>query len=249
MQKWEEWNNPYPRWVKTHTKTARDWVIIAAILITLGLIYAYVRVLILGPYSGNFRHFPEMNAVYPVALETAKEANPKAQLAMIEIMGRRNYDFQERFDPALDYKTEFYFCSPEEDGWGLQVEVRKVKRGIFRTGYDIRTRGPSNQFKEYLSANCIEHLIHEVPENTKKIVEYIRENIPYGTLSLIEPVPHVLWMKSERDIGNYWGALFKYRHADLAYGILLDSSGNVLKEAGEVGYLYEWQLHDLGDYP
>ena len=184
--------------------------------------------------------------MYTVAIETALEENPNAQLAMIVVWGREYFDVYEMYDPELDYKTSFFFCSLDDNEWTLQIDVSKDKDRILKKERVTGKRVVSNDMQRHFLPNCSEHVIGNVPESFKPAVEQLRSN---ANMPSLEPIPRFMWMKSNKEVGVYWTAIFKYQDEDLTYGIMIDDAGTKMKKDDDLRYPYSWQTGDFSNYP
>ena len=245
----KQWSSPYPKWVKSHSLGATHLLIAFVVIISLGLLYAYMRVLILGRYAGKFQNFPDIGLLYPVAKDIALGENPKAQLAMITIVGREYFKAYEVWDEELTYSTSFYFCSPDDE-WTMQIDVAEDRKVFRKQGKVLIKRVVPGNLQSHFLPDCSVHAIDEVPQSFKPLVDFLRGYIPTKDLMVLEPVPRFIWMKSNQDVGVYWTAFFRYDDEDRAYGLMVDERGNELKKESElVDPLFSWQTNEFSVYP
>ena len=203
----------------------------------------------MGPYSSRF---PGLGEIYPLALEIAKANNPDAQVAMIVVQAEGLYTLDEIYDEELNYTTDFYFCSPKDKNWSVQVDIVKTDNKFFKRNKITRARVASDFMLQFFLPDCDAQIIDEVPESFKPIIELIWEGSVREKTGKLEYVPRILWLQSHQNIGEYWGAIFEYKklyinNAErLFYGLIIDNEGNERKIEAEISTTpYKWQIANM----
>ena len=238
------WSNPFPKWVKSHRIIAEQWLIALFLFISLGLFITFSR----GLDEIRFQNFPNIHRLQSQANEVALKENINAQLAMVAVNAYKSSDYPERYDEALKFTTWFYYCSTSDEDWSLQVKATENGWGVFKKTQISHVSSAPEFVQWHFLPNCKEHAINGELMNENLMIETLREYIPAQKNTSLETYPRVIVIKGNEDVGVYWTAIFKYRSADYAFGIVVDNIGFKLK-TDEIEYPYNWRTDSYSEFP
>jgi len=226
----KQWSNPFPDYVKVHSQTARILLLSISAFVVIGLLYAYVRFVVLDIRIDKYANYPDLVKIYPAALEIAQEENSSARLVMVGV-----YGFDEEYEERLDYISRFYFCSPTDD-WTLMFDVERKFR-LFKENIETgKMKQISRTKQDLISPNCQEQIIDEQVINIDQIVEILKSKIPENSLKILEEKPRLLWVSKDDDSHLIWEAIFKFNYADHALRIVYNATTGEARDFKEMVY-------------
>jgi hypothetical protein len=216
--------NPYPKWTRAEGQWARIWLVAVVLIVAVGILSSFLKVYLVDPKVVGFRRFPEMEEVYPVALAAAQEDHADAILAIVEIVS-----YEGVAEETLEYETRFYFCSPTDDTWALEVGVVRRFKLLGRDAEIRRSREIPYSSVIFSGLVCDDHSIDEMAYEVEHTSEAMRLVLSEEQRENLEIMPRLMELARNEQGALVWTAVFKYSRVNCALSILLDTESGVLQ--------------------
>jgi hypothetical protein len=172
-----QWIDPYPKWTPAESQWAHIWLVAVVLLVLVGILYGSINVYIVEQELVRFRRFPVVDEMYPVALTAAQEENLDARLAAVEIVS-----YEGTYEEALEYEVRFYFCSPTDQAWALEVGALRHFR-LLREDVELRRmRNVSRSSTIFSGLACDDYSIEEMAYDIEYVSEGMRLALSEGRL-------------------------------------------------------------------
>lgn len=225
-----EWANPYPKWTKAEGQWSRLWLVVLLVFVVVSLLYTFGRAALVDPEMARFRHFPDVEAIMPLAVAAAVDEKPDARLASIHITSR-----EPMYEETLEYRAEFYFCSPTDFTWALQLGAVRRFRLLGRNVDLVRlTDSPDSKIPTHMVFSCERYSLDSLNDDASSVAETMWSALSEDERTGLEKRPR--WMKLARDERGAlrWHAIFKCWHSDYGRQILFDAERRTIESVGSV---------------